>query len=98
MTLDLYHLQGCPYCRKVRDYIESQGLKPEVRYHEVSEEEGARDRVVSLTGDTQVPVLVIDGERPVANSNTIIEWLGTHCMETVPGRQRDNAPSAGGGH
>jgi|SRR5205085_4911675 glutaredoxin 3 len=94
MTLDLYHLQGCPYCRKVRDYIESQGLRPEVRYHEVSEEDGARDLVVSLTGNTQVPVLVIDGNRPVANSNTIIEWLGTHCVHPVPGRQRDDAAAA----
>ena len=96
MTLDLYHLQGCPYCRKVRDYIESRGLKPEVRYHEVSEEEGARDRVMALTGNATVPVLVVDGDRPVANSNTIIEWLATHCVQPVPGRQRDDTPSTNG--
>ena len=90
MDLELYHLQGCPYCRKVRDYIESHGLKPAVRYHEVSDEAGARDRVVSLTGDTKVPVLVVDG-KAVPGSNTILEWLSTHMPEPPVGRRRDES-------
>jgi len=90
MDLELYHLHACPYCRKVRDYIESHGLKPAVRYHEVSEEPSARDRVVALTGDTKVPVLVVDG-KAVPGSNAILEWLATHMAEPPAGRRREAA-------
>jgi glutaredoxin len=88
MTLDLYHLQGCPYCRKVREYIEANGLKPEIRYHEVSQEPGASARVQELTGDTKVPVLVV-GDKPIAGSNVIVEWLATQAVAQQPGRRRD---------
>jgi len=91
MDLELYHLQGCPYCRKVRDYIESRGLKPGIRYHELTEEPGARDRVVALTGDTKVPVLVVDG-KAVPGSNTILDWLATHRAEPPVGRRREEVP------
>lgn len=96
MDLELYHLQGCPYCRKVRDYIESRGLKPAIRYHEVTEEPGAHDRVVELTGDTKVPVLVVDG-KAVPGSSTILEWLATHMAEPPAGRRREEAPGNGSG-
>ena len=93
MDLELYHLQGCPYCRKVRDYIESHGLKPAVRYHELTEEPDARDRVVALTGDTKVPVLVVDG-KPVPGSSTIVEWLASHMAEPAVGRRREESPGS----
>lgn len=97
MTLELYHLQNCPYCRKVRDYIEAHGLRPAVQYHEVSQEGGAHERVEQLTGDTKVPVLVVDGN-PIAGSNTIIDWLSAHMMEPTAGRQRHEAsPATKGG-
>jgi glutaredoxin 3 len=97
MNLELYHLQMCPYCRKVRDYIESRGLKPAVQYHEVSDERGAAERVEALTGDSKVPVLVVDG-KAIAGSNTIIDWLSTHMMEPPVGRRREEAvqPAAKG--
>ena len=90
MNLELYHLQGCPYCRKVRDYIEARGLRPAVQYHEITEEAGAAERVQELTADSKVPVLVVDG-KPIAGSNVIIEWLASHGMPSAPGRQRDEA-------
>lgn len=93
MDLELYHLNACPYCRKVRDYIESRGLKPAVRYHEVAEEPGARDRVSALTGDTKVPVLVVDG-KAVPGSSTILEWLATHMAGPPVGRRREETPDA----
>jgi glutaredoxin len=95
MTLELYHLQSCPYCRKVRDYIESRGLRPAVQYHEVSQEGGAQERVVQLTGDTKVPVLVVDGNA-IPGSNAIIDWLSVHMIEPMVGRQRNEASQAKG--
>ena len=90
MTLELHHLQACPYCRKVRDYIESHGLRPSVQYHEVSEDPEAAARVQELTGDSKVPVLVVDG-KAIPGSNAIIEWLASHMAEAPAGRQRDAA-------
>jgi glutaredoxin len=90
MTLELYHLQACPYCRKVRDYIETHGLRPAVQYHEVSEEAGAAERVEALTGDSKVPVLVVDG-KAIPGSTVIIDWLSTNMTEPRVGRQRDAA-------
>src|SRR3954470_18800591 len=97
MTYELYHLQACPYCRKVREYVESHGMRPAVQYHEVSEEAGAAERVEALTGDSKVPVLVVDG-KAIPGSNAIIEWLSTHMMEPPVGRRREEAgqPAAKG--
>lgn len=93
MALELYHLQSCPYCRKVREYIEEHGLRPAVQYHEISQEGGARQRVMELTGDGKVPVLVVDGHA-IAGSHTILDWLAAYRTEPTAGRQRDAAPPA----
>jgi glutaredoxin 3 len=74
MRLELYHLQTCPYCAKVRAFIEAHGLKDAITYYEVSSDPEAVERLVQLTGQTGVPVLVIDGE-PLIGSDQIIEWL-----------------------
>jgi glutaredoxin len=78
MAITLYHLQGCPYCRKVREYVERQGMKPTVQYRETSQDPEARARVEELTGATKVPVLEVDGE-PIVGSDVIIQWLAAQA-------------------
>jgi glutaredoxin len=74
MKLELFHLNACPYCAKVREYLEQSGLKKHVAYHEVEEENGALARLESLNrGSHQVPCLVVDG-RPLLESTAIIEF------------------------
>ncbi|HUR90124.1 MAG TPA: glutaredoxin [Ramlibacter sp.] len=74
MQIELYHLETCPYCRKVRAAIDSHGLGGFVEEHEVRQDAGALDRVEQLTGATTVPVLVVDGD-PITESQRIIQWL-----------------------
>lgn len=74
MKLELIHKWACPYSARVRDFIEERGLNEQIAYLEVNETEGARDRLEQLTGKTQVPCLVADGE-PILESRDIIQWL-----------------------
>ena len=74
MKLELIHKWACPYSARVRDFIEERGLQDQIAFMEVNESEGAKDRLEQLTGKTQVPCLVTDGE-PILESRDIIQWL-----------------------
>lgn len=77
MKLELYHFESCPYCAKVRNYIDKIGVKSQVQYFDILKDQSAHDRLVALNDDEQVPVLVIDG-KPMLESDDIIAWLKEH--------------------
>jgi glutaredoxin len=74
MKLELYHFESCPYCGKVRRYIEENGLKSKIEYHDILKDKSAHDRLMKLNDDEQVPCLVVDG-KPILESDDIITWL-----------------------
>jgi glutathione S-transferase len=74
LKLELIHKWACPYSARVRDFIEERGLKDQVAFTEITETEHAKNRLAQLTGKTQVPCLVVDGE-PILESRDIIQWL-----------------------
>ena len=74
MKLELIHKWACPYSARVRDFIEERGLQDRIAFTEINETDGAKDRLAQLTGKTQVPCLVADGE-PILESRDIIQWL-----------------------
>jgi glutaredoxin 3 len=74
MQLELYHLKGCPYSAKVRAFINEAGLKSKIIFHEIHAEPQAYDKLMELTGQAQVPCLVIDG-KPLLESDEIIKFL-----------------------
>ncbi|MBJ6127642.1 glutaredoxin family protein [Microvirga splendida] len=77
MKLELIHKWACPYSARVRDFIDERGLQDRIAFLEINETEGAKDRLAQLTGKTQVPCLVVDGE-PILESRDIIQWLDTN--------------------
>jgi glutaredoxin len=79
LKLELIHKWTCPYSAQVRDFIEENGLKDRIDFLEVNETEGANDRLSQLTGKTQVPCLLIDGE-PQLESRDIIQWLDQNLV------------------
>lgn len=81
LKLKLIHKWACPYSARVRDFIEERGLQERIAFQEVNETEGAKDRLVQLTGKTQVPCLVAEGE-PILESKDIIEWLDRNLGST----------------
>lgn len=67
----LYYKPTCPYCLKVMAYMQDQDIEMEMRN---TMEPGVIDGLVALTGKTQVPCLVINGE-PMLESDDIIAYL-----------------------
>lgn len=70
--LKLYHLELCPYCRKVRNYIKDNDLAVELV--DIKADPKNQEELIKLGGKNQVPMLLIDGE-PFYESGDIIEWL-----------------------
>lgn len=72
MALELYEIDMCPYCDKVRKKLDALGLE----YESVSvpKPHSKRDEVHELSGQRSVPVLVDDGE-VVADSSRIVDYL-----------------------
>lgn len=74
-NLELYELDGCPYCAKVTDKLDELGLNYES--HMVPSAHSERDEVEEVSGQTGVPVLV-DEENDVEGmpeSDDIVEYL-----------------------
>ena len=74
-NLELYELQGCPYCAKVVDKLDELDLDYES--HMVTGPKSERDEVAEVSGQRGVPVLV-DEENDVegmAESDDIVAYL-----------------------
>jgi glutaredoxin len=84
MDATLYHLESCPYCARVREFAAQRGLERYIRYREVSQDQDALERLMELTGRTQVPVLEVDGE-PIVGSDYIIDWLDENAVSLARG-------------
>ena len=83
MQIELYHRQDCPFSAKVRRFIDSEGLKSQIAYHDLDKEEGSDRKLLDLTGDEQVPCLVVDG-KPILESDEIVDWLEDHKDDLRP--------------
>jgi glutaredoxin 3 len=75
MTLELYELDGCPYCAKVKRKLDDLDL--EYESHMVPSSHSERTEVEEVSGQTGVPVLV-DTEHDVEGmpeSDDIVAYL-----------------------
>lgn len=72
MSLNLYYLEGCPFCTKVLDYLKSNPIK--INLINLETTPSARDHLIKNGGKSQVPCLKID-DQFLYESNDIIEWL-----------------------
>ncbi len=86
MAVQLYHRWHCPYSARVRDFIDEHQLGSRIEYVELGEVEDAETRLAEMTGRSQVPCLVIDGN-PILESADIVQWLRSHLVdkESAPG-------------
>lgn len=74
-NLELYELEGCPYCAKVIDKLDELGL--EYESHMVSRSHSERTEVEEISGQTGVPVLVDKehGVEGMPESDDIVAYL-----------------------
>ena len=71
-SVTLYYKPTCGYCLKVLRFIKDNGIM--VQLTNVSQSPETRKEFADLTGNTQVPCLVHDGEI-LYESEDIIDWL-----------------------
>lgn len=80
MTVKLYALSTCPYCRMTRAYLDENDVEyelTEIDHLDGAERDAAVAEIRELSGGTSVPVIVIDGEVIVGfNKKLIKERLG----------------------
>ena len=69
--LVIYTLPGCPYCRKVLNFMQQRGI--DIKTVSTSEP-GAREYLETKGGKFQAPCLFIDG-KAMYESDDIIAWL-----------------------
>ncbi len=77
MTYKLYQFEECPYCAKVRGYLQENKIECElinVSYDRDSEE---RKMLFKHSGVSTVPVLQ-HNEKFIGDSTKIIEYLNEH--------------------
>ena len=74
-NLELYELEGCPYCAKVIDKLDELDL--EYDSHMVPRSHDERTEVEEVSGQTGVPVLVDEenGVDAMPESDDIVEYL-----------------------
>ncbi len=57
--LIVFGFEACPYCQKLKRYLDSRGVEYEYRDIELDEE--AEKECQRISGDLTVPVTTIDG-------------------------------------
>jgi glutaredoxin len=74
MGITLYALDGCPYCEKVHDALEENGVDYETEWVEALHSK--RNEVKRVSGQRAVPVLVDDGHGvTMSESANILEYV-----------------------
>lgn len=74
MGIELYALEGCPYCETVSEALDAANIEYRTRWVDALHSE--RDEVRRISGQRLVPVLV-DTERGVtmSESENILEYI-----------------------
>ncbi|WP_276301829.1 glutaredoxin family protein [Halorussus lipolyticus] len=74
MSIELYSLDGCPYCEKVHDALDDHGIEYETEWVEPLHSD--RNEVKRVSGQRSVPVLVDhDSGVTMAESEKILEYV-----------------------
>ncbi len=76
MTIKLFALSTCPYCRMTKKYLEENAVTFEVLDVDLLEGDERQDAIAevkSLSGGTSFPVLVVDGDIIVGFNKTAIK-------------------------
>ena len=73
----LYQISDCPFCVKVKRYLDSRNIVIPMKDIEFDSE--ALEELQASGGKTQVPCLFIDG-KPMYESLDIIDWFKTQWI------------------
>ncbi len=71
--ITVYSTPSCPYCIRLKDYLKQRGT--EFTGIDVSADQAALDKMVSISGQMGVPVIDVDGKIVVGFDKEKIEKL-----------------------
>lgn len=71
-NLKLYILQTCPYCNKVRSYLDGKDF--DVELMDISDPAN-EEELIRIGGKRQVPFLYVNEDEFLYESDDIIEWF-----------------------
>lgn len=74
MTYKLYQFETCPFCEKVRQYLNTNNIKCELINVSYDRESDERKMLLEKSGVGTVPVLQ-DNDKFIGDSDKIIEYL-----------------------
>ncbi len=74
MKITLYQFEECPYCARVRNYMDEKGIEYEKVNVSYDREDPQRKELLEKSGVGTVPVIK-DGEKYVGDSGEIIAYL-----------------------
>lgn len=102
-TIELYELEGCPYCVKVKQKLDELGLDYESHY--VPAAHSDREEVREVSGQSEVPVIVDQdhGVEGMNESDDIVRYLertygdATAGAGTGEGESEGESGGSGGG-
>lgn len=72
-SIIVYSTPACPYCRLVKEFLESKGV--DYLEKDVSSDEAAGQEMIDKSGQMGVPVIEIDGEIVIGFDREKIEKL-----------------------
>jgi len=80
--LELHQFEECPYCSKVRKKLCDLGIDYVARI--APRDRSQRDKVLEISGQLSVPVLVDTERNKVINdSDQIVEYLGKNYSSSL---------------
>lgn len=71
MVVQIYSTAACPYCHRVKEYLASKGIA--YQNMDISTDQEASKKMIEISGQMGVPVIVIDGEVIVGFDKTAID-------------------------
>ncbi|NLY21177.1 MAG: glutaredoxin [Tissierellia bacterium] len=71
-NIKLYYMERCPFCIKVRKFMEENGI--EVEMVDINADPKNKENLVTLGGKVQVPCLDLNGTA-LYESGDIIQWF-----------------------
>lgn len=89
-TLELYYKDSCPWCHKVMDFMDANGIKVDMK--NVITDPANKEHLIEVGGKSQVPCLFIDG-KPLYESGDIINYLAQEFGVEAPQATGDEPAS-----
>jgi len=73
MEVKVYSTPTCGYCHQVKKYLSNRGIK--YTEYDVSIDRNAADEMIKLTGQTGVPVIVVDSQAIIGFNRAQLDQL-----------------------